>query len=201
VDQKLTAAQRLQHVQRVILDELTWAKQQAKQPGTDRAGLSDVIVKLSTEVRLQLRLEHDISRTLIDLRVVREFQRTVFQAISEESPETARRIVAKLKEQQELRRAQNYPRSMAVGVSMWRDPLDELIEDLEHAWPAHATALINEMPSCDDFQIFVAASLCSSDQERQRLEVRSGPHSGRKNRDQRRVQMSSLVRTGRERST
>jgi DNA-binding transcriptional regulator YdaS (Cro superfamily) len=38
VDQKLTAAQRLQHVQRVILDELTWAEQQAKQPGADRAG-------------------------------------------------------------------------------------------------------------------------------------------------------------------
>jgi DNA-binding transcriptional regulator YdaS (Cro superfamily) len=109
VDQKLTAAQRLQHVQRVILDELTWAEQQAKQPGADRAALSDVIVKLSAEVRSQLRLEHDISRTLIDLRVVREFQRTVFDAISEESPETARRIVAKLKEQQALRRSAELP--------------------------------------------------------------------------------------------
>jgi len=109
VDQKLTAAQLLQHVQRVILDELTWAEQQAKQPGADRAALSDVIVKLSAEVRSQLRLEHDISRTLIDLRVVREFQRTVFDAISEESPETARRIVAKLKEQQALRRSAELP--------------------------------------------------------------------------------------------
>jgi DNA-binding transcriptional regulator YdaS (Cro superfamily) len=109
VDQKLTAAQRLQHVQRVILDELTWAEQQAKQPGTDRAALSDVIVKLSGEVRAQLRLEHDISRTLIDLRVVKEFQRTVFEAISEESPETARRIVAKLKAQRALRHSVNLP--------------------------------------------------------------------------------------------
>jgi hypothetical protein len=66
-------------------------------------------VKLSAEVRSQLRLEHDISRTLIDLRVVREFQRTVFDAISEESPETARRIVAKLKEQQALRRSAELP--------------------------------------------------------------------------------------------
>jgi DNA-binding transcriptional regulator YdaS (Cro superfamily) len=109
VNHQLTAAQRLQHVQRVILGELTWAEQQAKQPGADRAALSDVIVKLSAEVRSQLRLEHDISRTLIDLRVVREFQRTVFDAISEESPETAQRIVAKLKEQQALRRSAELP--------------------------------------------------------------------------------------------
>src|SRR5262249_19543514 len=33
----------------------------------------------------QDRLEHDISRTLIDLRVMREFQRTMFESISEES--------------------------------------------------------------------------------------------------------------------
>jgi predicted transcriptional regulator len=109
VDQKLTAAQRLQHVQRVILDELTWAEQQAKQPGVDRAALSDVIVKLSGEVRAQLRLKHDISRALIDLRVVREFQRTVFETIQEESPEAAHRIIARLKAQQALRRSAELP--------------------------------------------------------------------------------------------
>jgi hypothetical protein len=54
-------------------------------------------------------LEHDISRTLIDLRVVREFQRTVFEAISEESPEAARRIVARLKERQALHRSVDLP--------------------------------------------------------------------------------------------
>jgi DNA-binding transcriptional regulator YdaS (Cro superfamily) len=109
VDQKLTAAQRLQHVQRVILDQLEWAEQQAKQPGADRAALSDVIVKLSAEVRSQLRLEHDISRTLIDLRVVREFQRTVFETIQEESPEAAHRIITRLKAQQALRRSAELP--------------------------------------------------------------------------------------------
>jgi len=35
---------------------------------------------------MRMLLEHDISRTLIVLRVVREFRRTVFEVISEESP-------------------------------------------------------------------------------------------------------------------
>jgi transposase len=40
VDQKLTAAQRLEHVQRVILNQLEWAERQATQPGAvpHRAG-------------------------------------------------------------------------------------------------------------------------------------------------------------------
>jgi hypothetical protein len=109
VDRQLTAAQRLQHIQRVILDQLTWAEQRAREAGSDRAALADVLVRLSGEVRAQLRLEHDISRTLIDLRVVREFQRTVFEVISEESPEAARRIVARLKERQALRRSVELP--------------------------------------------------------------------------------------------
>ena len=109
VEQKITAVQRLQHVQRVILDQLTWAEQQATQAGADRTALADVLVRLSGEVRAQLRLEHDISRTLIDLRVVREFQRTVFEVISDESPDAARRIVARLKERQALRRSVDLP--------------------------------------------------------------------------------------------
>ena len=36
VEQKLTAAQRLQRVQDVILDQLTWAESQATQAGADR---------------------------------------------------------------------------------------------------------------------------------------------------------------------
>lgn len=118
VDQQLTAAQRLQHVQRVILDQLAWAEEQAKQGGADRSVLADVLVKLSAEVRAQLRLEHDISRTLIDLRVVREFQRTVFEVISQEAPDVARRIVARLKEQQAERGAADArrPRRVRCGV-------------------------------------------------------------------------------------
>jgi hypothetical protein len=45
----------------------------------------------------------------MDLRERALLQRTVFDAISEESPETARRIVAKLKEQQALRRSAELP--------------------------------------------------------------------------------------------
>ena len=103
VDQQLTAAQRLQHVQQVILDQLNWAETQAKQPGADRVAFIEPIVKLSAEVRAQVRLEHDISKTLIDLRVVRQFQQTVFEAISAESPETGHRILSKLKELRALR--------------------------------------------------------------------------------------------------
>lgn len=115
VEQKITAAERLQRVQQVILDQFEWAEQQARQPGADRAALADVLVKLSAEVRAQLRLEHDISRTLIDLRVVREFQRTVFEVISDESPEAARRIVARLKERQALRRSVDLPTLDGTG--------------------------------------------------------------------------------------
>lgn len=51
----------------------------------------------------------NITRTLIDLRVVREFQRTVFEVISAESPEVARRIVARLKERRALRQSAGLP--------------------------------------------------------------------------------------------
>jgi hypothetical protein len=63
VDSHLTAAERLQRVQEVILDQLTWAEAQAQQPGADRQAFADTLVKLSAEVRAQLRLEHDISCT------------------------------------------------------------------------------------------------------------------------------------------
>ena len=41
--------------------------------------------------------------------MVREFQRTVFEVISQESPEAARRIVGRLKERQALRRSAELP--------------------------------------------------------------------------------------------
>ena len=115
VDQKLTAAQRLQHVQRVILDELTWAEQQANQPGANRAALIDFKVKLAAEVRSQLRLEHDVTRALIDLKVVKSFQRAVFEAINEESPEVAQRILAKLKALRALRASVDLPSLDGAG--------------------------------------------------------------------------------------
>jgi len=114
VDEKLTASARLERVQHVIDEELTWAVTQARQPGADRGALQDAILRLVGEVRHQLGLQLDISRTLVDLRVVKEFQETVLDAIREESPETARRIVAHLKERRALRPSADLP-SLAGG--------------------------------------------------------------------------------------
>jgi len=109
VEQKLTAVQRLEHVQQMIDNQLAWAEEQAKQPGANRVALLDILVKLSAEVRAQLRLQHDITRSFFELRAVREFQQTVLQAISAESPETARRITSKLKELRALRESIDLP--------------------------------------------------------------------------------------------
>ena len=38
---------------------------------------------------------------------------------------------------------------------MWRDPLDELIENLERAVPPQPQ-VVNEIPSVDDFQYFMS---------------------------------------------
>ncbi len=109
VDQKLSATARLQHVQQVIDEELRCAVTRAKEPGADRAKLQDTILKLAAEVRQQLGLQLNISRTLIDLKVVREFQRSVMETIAEESPEVARRIVTKLKKRRALRASGTLP--------------------------------------------------------------------------------------------
>lgn len=109
VDRKLSASDRLERAQQVILDQLDWAEQQAQQPGADRSSLTDLLVKLSAEIRGQLRLEHDISRTLVDLKVVREFQRSVVETIAEIDPQVARQIVAKLKAQRQLRQSASLP--------------------------------------------------------------------------------------------
>lgn len=103
VEEKLSATARLERMQRVIDEELDWAVQEARRDGGDRGALADVILKLAGEVRQQLGLQLSISRTLVDLRVVKEFHDTVVEAIRDESPETARRIVARLKERRALR--------------------------------------------------------------------------------------------------
>ena len=103
VDDKLSATARLERVQRVIDEDLGWAVQEARREGGDRGALADVILKLAGEVRQQLGLQLAISRTLVDFRVVKEFHETVVDVIREESPDTARRIVARLKERRALR--------------------------------------------------------------------------------------------------
>jgi len=109
VEEKLSATARLERVQRVIDEEMSWAVQEARRDGGDRAALADVILKLAAEVRQQLGLQLSISKTLIDLKVVREFQQVVLAAIREESPVTARRIVARLKERRALRPTADLP--------------------------------------------------------------------------------------------
>lgn len=103
VDDQLSATARLERVQRVIDEELAWAVDQTRQPGADRKALTDVILKLTGEVRQQLGLQLAISRTLVDLHVMREFQQTVIEIIQGEAPDTARRIVARLRERRALR--------------------------------------------------------------------------------------------------
>ena len=109
VDQKPDATARLQHIQEVIDEELRCAVERAKEPEADRAKLQDTILKLAAEVRQQLNLQLNISRTLIDLRVVREFQRSVTETIAEVDPSVARQIVAKLKERRALRASGTLP--------------------------------------------------------------------------------------------
>jgi hypothetical protein len=109
VEEKLSATARLERVQRVIHEELGWAVQEARREGGDRAALADVILKLAGEVRQQLGLQLAITRTLVDIRVIKEFHETVVEAIREESPETARRIVARLKERRALRPSADLP--------------------------------------------------------------------------------------------
>ena len=46
---------------------------------------------------------------VIDIELVREFRQTVTEAIAEEAPETARRIVARLKAHRARRRAVGLP--------------------------------------------------------------------------------------------
>jgi biotin operon repressor len=96
VEERLSATARLERIQQVFDEELTWAVSEARPEGANRPALVDVILKLSSEVRHQLGLQLDISRTLVDLRVVKEFQETVIEVIRGESPDTARRIVARV---------------------------------------------------------------------------------------------------------
>ena len=109
VDQKVSATERLERVQRVIDGELAWAVDQAHRDGANRAMLAEVILKLAGEVRQQLGLQPSISRTLVDFRSLKEFQISVVEIIQDESPETARRIVARLKERRALRPSAGLP--------------------------------------------------------------------------------------------
>lgn len=109
VDEKLNASARLERIQQVIDGELGWAVEQARREGADRASLQDVILRLTAEVRQQLGLQLTISRALVDLRVVKEFQEAVIETIREETPATAQRIIERLKARRALRPSAGLP--------------------------------------------------------------------------------------------
>ena len=116
VDEKLNASARLERIQQVIDGELAWAVEHARREGADRVVLQDVILKLAGEVRQQLALQLSISRALVDLRVLKEFQETVIGVIRDEDPATARRIVERLKERRALRPSAELPTLDGTGA-------------------------------------------------------------------------------------
>jgi len=51
---------------------------------------------------------------------------------------------------------------------MWRDPLDELIEDLERVVPAQTAVPRQRLPRLEDFQEVISAILFKTDEELER---------------------------------
>jgi hypothetical protein len=171
VEQKLTAVERLDRVQRVIDRELDVAVRKAEEPGADRAALAEVILKLAGEIRQQLGLQLQVTRTLIDLRELRDFQRTVVEVIAEEVPEVGRRLVARLKERRALRSSADLPTLDGVAhMASSRDPLDELIQDLEQSLPAEVqVSKYQILPRLEDLQAVMTALLFSSKEDQARI--------------------------------
>jgi hypothetical protein len=65
-------------------------------------------------------------------------------------------------------------------MALWHDPLDELIDDLEHALPPAPITPADDGPSLEDLQWCVGVVLCGPDEERasyrfQRVEASLGP--------------------------
>ena len=54
-------------------------------------------------------------------------------------------------------------------MALWRDPLDELIADLEQALPPAVGPWVFDMPPFEDFQVAVESVLSRSPEERARL--------------------------------
>jgi hypothetical protein len=145
--------------------------------------LTDVILRLAGEVRQQLGLQLSISKALIDLRVVREFQETVIDVIREESPETARRIVARLKERRAFDPARSCPRSMMEArMALGRDPLDDLIDGLDRSVPTAAVSDC-QLPDLVLMQRLTTTLLYGSDDERAHMETEPWYHEWQRQRD------------------
>ena len=55
-------------------------------------------------------------------------------------------------------------------MPLWRDPFEELIDDLERAMPAAASPAIERVPPFEDEQLLIAAILWGSAEEQARVE-------------------------------
>ena len=104
INGEVSAPDRLEWVQRAVDGQLEWALDEARQPDADRKGLARTILTLAAEVRQQLALQLTISKAVVDIELVRAFRQSVVEAIAEEAPETARRIVERLKAHRAQRR-------------------------------------------------------------------------------------------------
>ena len=110
-DRGLDVVHQLQGVNDVIQEELSWAVEEAREPGADRKGLQQVIIDLTGEIRKQLRFQLEILRSLYDMRGAAEFQKEVLDAIGEVSPETRQAIIQRLVERRALRSAVGFSES------------------------------------------------------------------------------------------
>jgi hypothetical protein len=99
----------------------------------------------------------------------------VIEALRDESPDAARRIVARLKER--CLRASADLLSISGGLSdaLWRDPLDELIGELERTLPTQAeSANFGIGPPLADLHAAIHAILQPTPEARARAE--QDPH-------------------------
>jgi hypothetical protein len=55
-------------------------------------------------------------------------------------------------------------------MPLWRDPLDELIDDLDRVTPAATGSVTDVIPPFEDVQLLVSAILWGDDEERARVE-------------------------------
>ncbi len=126
IDGEVSAPDRLAWIQRAIDRELEGLLDESRKPEANRKDLRNAIVKLSAEARQLLALQVSLLKAVADLRAVRAFRQTVFEAIAAEAPEVIRSILARLQEHRTQRGT--------MGLSA----LVELIEQLEEVVPAPA---------------------------------------------------------------
>ena len=93
----------------LTVQEMQVLRRKLREGGLEFRVIKNSLLKLAAEVRQQLGLQLTITRTLVDLKVVREFQRSVTETIAEVDPSVAREIVAKLKERRALRASGSLP--------------------------------------------------------------------------------------------